>query len=43
VARSKFKDLASFAKMPRGRIVLQDHNDQVSFRNVKIRELAADN
>lgn len=39
VAKSKFKGYANFAKMPRGRIVLQDHNDQVSYRNVKIREL----
>lgn len=36
---SKFKTWTRFASLTRGHIVLQDHGDPVSFRNVKIREL----
>lgn len=36
---SKFKTWTRFASLPRGHIVLQDHGDEVSFRNVRIREL----
>lgn len=40
VARSKFNDYADvFAQSPRGLIVLQDHQDPVSFRHIQIREL----
>lgn len=40
VARSKFNDFSEvFAKSSRGLIVLQDHQDPVSFRNIHIREL----
>ena len=39
IAKSKFKDMANFAKSLRGRICLQDHGDEVAFRNLKIREL----
>ena len=39
VARSKFKDLPRFAKNARGHIVLQDHDDTVYFRNVRVRAL----
>ncbi len=38
VATSKFKDWEGFAKYDRGHIALQDHNDQVWFRNIRIRE-----
>jgi hypothetical protein len=38
-AASKFKDLAGFGEAPKGRILLQDHGDQVFFRNIKIRIL----
>jgi hypothetical protein len=39
VAASKFADLPGFARAPRGRIGLQDHDDRVAYRNIKIREL----
>lgn len=39
VAASKFKNMPDFGKFTNGRIALQDHGDQVWFRNVKIRKL----
>lgn len=36
---SKFAKWTRFATLERGHIVLQDHGDVVSFRNVKLREL----
>lgn len=40
IARSKFKG-TDWARKPLGHIVLQDHHDEVWFRNIKIRELPA--
>jgi hypothetical protein len=39
VARSKFKKVEGFGKSVAGHILLQDHGDEVAFRNVKIRNL----
>ena len=39
IAKSKFKEYTSFGKAARGKIALQDHDDKVWFRNIKIREL----
>lgn len=42
VAASKFAKFPKFGKPTKGHICLQDHNDLVSFRNIKIREIPAD-
>ncbi len=39
VAKSKFGKLKNFGKPTKGHICLQDHNDVVSYRNIKIREI----
>jgi hypothetical protein len=39
VAASKFKDLPGFGEVKEGRILLQDHGNYVSFKNIKIREI----
>jgi hypothetical protein len=39
VGKSKYKTEPVFGTITKGRILLQDHGHQVSFRNIKIREL----
>lgn len=39
LAASKFHDWEGFAKYPKGKIALQDHNDVVAYRNIRIKEL----
>jgi hypothetical protein len=39
VAGSKFKGFKGFGEAAEGRILLQDHGDIVSFKNIKIREI----
>jgi hypothetical protein len=38
IATSKFKDTKGFGEFSRGHILLQDHEDEVWFRNIRIRE-----
>ena len=39
IQKSKFKDIARFGKPQNGHILLQDHGNQVWYRNIKIRKL----
>jgi cytochrome c len=39
LAASKFAPIPWFAERRTGHIVLQDHGDEVYFRNIRIREL----
>lgn len=39
MAKSKFREIPSFATKREGHIALQDHNDPVWYRNIRIRQL----
>lgn len=39
VANSKFKSMAEFGSFKKGRIALQEHGDEVWYRNIKIKKL----
>lgn len=39
VAGSKFKDFKDFGEIPAGSLMIQDHDDKVYFKNVRIREM----
>jgi hypothetical protein len=39
IAKSKFKDWNGFGTQGKGHICLQDHGDEVAYRNIKIREI----
>jgi hypothetical protein len=40
IAKSKFKDMKGFGIQPKGHIALQDHGDDVWYRNIKVRDLS---
>lgn len=40
IQKSKFKDVARFGTLQKGHILLQDHGDQVWYRNIRIVRLA---
>lgn len=42
VAKSKFKSVPHFGERVKGHILLTDHGDEATFRNIKIRNLSKD-
>lgn len=43
ISKSKFAQMPGFGMAPKGHIALQDHGDEVAFRNIKIRPIAGAN
>lgn len=41
IAASKFKEYEGFGIQPKGHIALQDHGDEVAYRDIRIRDLSA--
>jgi len=41
VQASKFKQWPNYGRVPRGHIALQEHGDQVAYRNIRIRVLGS--
>ena len=39
IQKSKFKDVARFGKLQKGHILIQDHGDQVWYRNIRIQRV----
>ncbi len=39
IAAGKFKDTEGFGVQPKGYLALQEHGDEVAFRNIKVRDL----
>ena len=39
ISLSKFKDMPGFGKFTKGKLGLQDHGDDVWFRNIRIKKL----
>jgi hypothetical protein len=39
IAESKYKTIPGFGEVRKGHILLQDHGNEVWFRNIKVREL----
>jgi hypothetical protein len=37
IAESKFKDISGYGEVAKGHLLIQDHGNEISFRNIKIR------
>ena len=42
VAKSKFRNVPHFGERVKGHILLTDHGDEATFRNIKIRDYSKD-
>lgn len=41
IAESKYKDVKGFGESAKGHLLLQDHNDEIAFCNIKLRKITA--